>query len=58
MKRMLNLNPDLNFTDARKIVDTRNRIIHGYNTVSDEVLWNIVTSSLPALKLQVEEILK
>jgi uncharacterized protein with HEPN domain len=58
MKRMLNLNPDLNFTDARKIVDTRNRIIHGYNTVSDEVLWNIVTSNLPTLKLQVEEILK
>jgi uncharacterized protein with HEPN domain len=58
MKRMLNLNPDLNFTDARKIVDTRNRIIHGYNTVSDEVLWTIVTSNLQTLKLQVEEILK
>jgi len=29
-------------TDSRKIVDTRNRIIHGYDSVSEDVIWLIV----------------
>jgi uncharacterized protein with HEPN domain len=57
VSRMLNLQQDLPFTDARKIVDTRNRIIHGYDSVSDEVIWSIVTNNLPTLKLQVEAFL-
>ncbi|HEV7329991.1 MAG TPA: HepT-like ribonuclease domain-containing protein [Flavisolibacter sp.] len=58
VNRMLNLQEDLPFTDARKIVDTRNRrIIHGYDSVSDEVIWSIVTSNLPTLRLQVEAFL-
>ncbi|RYD54011.1 MAG: DUF86 domain-containing protein [Sphingobacteriales bacterium] len=57
VNRMLNLQQDLPFTDARKIVDTRNRIIHGYDSVSDEVIWSIVTSNLPTLRLQVEAFL-
>jgi len=58
VNRMLTLQQDLPFTDARKIVDTRNRIIHGYDSVSDEVIWSIVTSNLPTLRLQVEAFLR
>jgi uncharacterized protein with HEPN domain len=58
MNRMLQLNPELQFTDARKIVDTRNRIIHGYDTVSDEMLWSIIITNLPKVKSEVEEFLK
>ncbi|TCZ65192.1 HepT-like ribonuclease domain-containing protein [Flaviaesturariibacter aridisoli] len=58
MNRMLQKEPSLQFSDARKIVDTRNRIIHGYDTVSDEVLWSIVTTNLQTLKLEVEQFLK
>lgn len=50
MNRMLQHDDSIQFTDARKIVDTRNRIIHGYDTVSDEVLWSIVTTNLQMLK--------
>lgn len=57
MNRMLSLQSDLEFTDARKIVDTRNRIIHGYDTVSDEVLWSIVTTNLQTLKPEIEQFL-
>ncbi len=38
MNRMLKNSLEVEFTDSRKIVDTRNRIIHGYDTVSDEVI--------------------
>lgn len=58
INRMLSFQSDLPFTDARKIVDTRNRIIHGYDSVSDEVIWSIVTNNLQALRLQVEEFLQ
>lgn len=45
-------------TDARKIVDTRNRIIHGYDSVSDEIIWSIASISLPQLKMEIELLLQ
>ena len=46
------------FPDLRKIVGLRNRIIHGYDTVDDEIIWDVVENKLPALRRQVEEFLK
>lgn len=46
-----------NISHARKIIDTRNRIIHGYDSVSDEIIWSILTNHLPILKTEIEEIL-
>jgi uncharacterized protein with HEPN domain len=39
----------------RKIVGTRNNLIHGYDDVNLNILWQIVTSDLPDLtpKLQI-----
>ena len=42
MDRILKEDPKIQITDSRKIVDTRNRIIHGYDVVSDDVIWLIV----------------
>lgn len=36
-------------SNSRKIVDTRNRIIHGYDSLSDDVIWGIVIRHLPIL---------
>jgi uncharacterized protein with HEPN domain len=47
MSRILNQDDTLQLSNSRKIVDTRNRIIHGYDTVSDEVLWGIIINHLP-----------
>ena len=57
MNRMLNLNPKIEFTDSRKIADTRNRIIHGYDTVSDEVIWSIVSTHLKTLEKEIKQFL-
>ena len=48
----------VDLTNTRKIVDTRNRIIHGYDTVSDEILWNIIMQHLSILKREIKELLK
>ncbi len=58
MNRILRMDDTVEFKDGRKIVDTRNRIIHGYDTVSDEVIWSIVTTNLQTLKEEVKAFLK
>ena len=58
MSRILNRDETIKFLDARKIVDTRNRIIHGYDTVSDEIIWSIVIKYLPVLHSEIQNYLK
>jgi uncharacterized protein with HEPN domain len=58
MRRIKELNPDFIVTDSRKIIDTRNRIIHGYDSVSADVIWLIITLELPILEKEISELLK
>lgn len=58
MSRILNVEPDILISNSRKIVDTRNRIIHGYDSVSDDVIWLIVVRYLPVLDKEIKEIKK
>ena len=57
LNRILKVQPDLKISDSRKIVDTRNRIIHGYDSVSADVVWLIVNNYLPKLEKEVEDLL-
>ncbi len=43
--------------NIREIIATRNRIVHGYENVSDEILWTIITDFLPGLKQSVKKYL-
>ncbi len=56
--RILKAEPNIKISDTRKIVDTRNRIIHGYDSVSEDILWGIIIRSLPTLDKEVKELLK
>lgn len=58
VNRILQLNSEVSISSARKIVDTRNRIIHGYDSVSEEIIWAIVIRDLPHLESEVESLLK
>lgn len=55
--RILKINPEFPLSDSRKIVDTPNRIIHGYDSVSADIIWLIVNRHLPKLEQQVKEFL-
>jgi len=57
MSRILKQYDQIDITDSRKIVGVRNRIIHGYDSVSDDVIWGIVIKQLPVLKIEVEQLL-
>jgi uncharacterized protein with HEPN domain len=43
--------------NASKIIGTRNRIIHGYDKISDDLVWSIVINHLPKLHKEVSELL-
>ena len=41
-----------------RILDARNYIIHGYDSLSADILWSIVINHLPKLKEEVQTILE
>jgi uncharacterized protein with HEPN domain len=42
---------------ARRIIDFRNRLIHGYTDVSTLVVWGIIEERLPILMAEVQKLL-
>ena len=44
--------------EFHRIIRLRNRLIHGYDNVDDEILWDVVHSKLGPLKGQVEAVLR
>ncbi len=56
MGRILKVKPDFPINTARKIIDTRNRIIHGYDDVSDQIIWTIVVLYLKELQKEIENL--
>ena len=57
MNRILKNNDAIEISNARKIVDVRNRVIHGYDSISDEAIWGIVIKHIPALKSEIKSLL-
>ncbi|HEY0245199.1 MAG TPA: HepT-like ribonuclease domain-containing protein [Mucilaginibacter sp.] len=41
VNRILKKDDKFQLSNSRKIVDNRNRIIHGYDSVSDDMTWGI-----------------
>ncbi|MDR1846551.1 MAG: DUF86 domain-containing protein [Bacteroidales bacterium] len=56
--RILKSDNTITITNARKIVDTRNRMIHGYDAVSDEAIWGIIIKYLPLLEQEIKTLLQ
>lgn len=57
MSRILKLDESIEIENARRIVDARNWVIHGYDKVDDVVIWGIVSNHLPKLKKEIEGLL-
>ena len=57
VNRILTHDQAVDISNSRKIVDARNRIIHGYDSISDETIWGIVIKHIPLLKEEVKALL-
>ena len=58
MSRILKHDNSIEICNARKIVDVRNYVIHGYDSISDEAIWGIVVKHIPVLKSEIKSLLK
>ncbi len=58
VNKILKIDSNFPLTDARKIVDTRNKISHGYDEIEPENIWFILIRHLPILKKEVDDFLK
>lgn len=52
--------PDLSrfVPEVRRIIGLRNRIIHGYDSVDDELLWQTIHKHVPPLAQRLKELLE
>ena len=60
LKRALDVDRSLaeRISDSARIVAFRNRLIHGYAAVSDEVVWGVVEANLVTLRREVHTLLE
>lgn len=58
VNRILKEKPDFKIENSRNIVGTRNRIIHSYDNIADDMIWSILINSLPKLRLEIKSLLE
>ena len=58
VNRILKKDKHFKLENAQKIIGTRNRITHGYDKISNELIWSILINNLPKLKDEVDNLLK
>jgi len=55
---LLKIDLNLPLSNARKIVNTRNKLIHGYDDIENSEIWAIIIKHIPILKEEVEKLIK
>jgi len=58
MNRIDQMDPTIEIAGKKQIIGMRNRVIHGYDKIDDEIVWGTIVRHLPALKIEIEKLLK
>ncbi len=45
-------------SNARSIIGLRNQVIHAYDNISDENIWSVLTTHLPKLKKEIDNLIQ
>ena len=58
--RFYRLDPEAveSISEYRRIINFRNALIHGYDAVDDDILWDIIQNDIPILLTQVTQLLE
>jgi uncharacterized protein with HEPN domain len=49
---------DIEISGKKQIISMRNRVIHGYDKIDNEIIWGTIVRHLPELKAEVNDLLK
>jgi uncharacterized protein with HEPN domain len=52
------IDPTINISSKRQVIGMRNRVIHGYDKIDDEIVWGIIIRHLPILRTEIDRLLK
>ena len=55
MNQTVKLLPDIPISGKYQIIGMRNRVIHGYDKIDDEIIWGTIVRHLPILKSEIEK---
>lgn len=58
MYRIEKIDSNINFSSKKQIINLRNRVIHGYDKIDNEIIWGTIVRHLPQLKKEVEMLLQ
>ncbi len=57
MSRIEKADSTIQISGKRQIISMRNRVIHGYDKIDNEIVWGTIARYLPALKLEIDNLL-
>ena len=58
MNRIEKLNATIHITHKKQIINMRNRVIHGYDKIDNEIIWGTIVRHLPNLKTEIYTLLE
>ncbi len=57
MNRIDKLDPNIAISSKKQIISMRNRVIHGYDKIDDEIIWGTIVRHLPKLKIDINALM-
>ena len=58
MKMLANIDENIPISSKQQIIGMRNRVIHGYDKIDDEIVWGTIVKHLPTLLHEVSNLLE
>ena len=58
MNRIEKFDSTINISSKNQIINMRNRVIHGYDKIDNEIIWGTIVRHLPMLKQEIEKLLR
>jgi uncharacterized protein with HEPN domain len=58
MNHIIKINPNIKITSTIEIIGMRNRIVHGYDMVSNVAVWDAIQNHIPILKQEINKLLE
>ncbi len=54
MRRIDELDGKINISAKKQIISMRNRVIHGYDSIDNTIVWGTIVRHLPILKKEIQ----
>lgn len=58
MSRIEKIDSTIDISSKKQIINMRNRVIHGYDKIDNEIIWGTIVRHLPKLKIEIESLLR